>query len=268
VRWFVRHGGALVWADSPETLRHDYPGTMPLSFAFVPARLEDNPILNRADPGYLAKLLALPLVERERLLGGNWKVRPAAGKVFNRSWFEVVDAVPAGGEECRFWDLAATERKLAGDDPDFTAGVRIRKQEGVYFVTDVTAVQQGPAAVERLILETARRDRDEAKANGARHRVRWEIEPGAASRLTSHRLIGLLDGHDAAGVVAQGDKITRARALAAQAEAGNVKLLRGPWNEQFLQHMHAVPDGPHDDIMDAAAGSYNALHGKKFAIWT
>ena len=61
--------------------------------AFIPAKLTDNKALMAADPGYRANLLALPPVERERLLYGNWKIRPAAGLLFNRAWCEVVDAV-------------------------------------------------------------------------------------------------------------------------------------------------------------------------------
>src|SRR5262249_29076661 len=111
LRWFARVNEELAWADGPGELRGRHPGCVPKSATFIPARLDDNPALTTADPGYLANLMALPLVERERLLGGNWKIRPAAGKVFNRAWFAVVEAVPAGGEEVRFWDFAATEKK-------------------------------------------------------------------------------------------------------------------------------------------------------------
>ena len=48
-------------------------------------------------------------IERAQLLDGNWKVRPAAGKVFNRSTFGVVPIAPPGGMEVRFFDFAATE---------------------------------------------------------------------------------------------------------------------------------------------------------------
>jgi predicted phage terminase large subunit-like protein len=53
--------------------------------------------------------------------------------------------------------------------------------------------------------------------------------------------------------------VQRAKPLASQAEAGNVKLLAGPWNEGFLRELHSVPDAPHDDQMDAASGAYNQL---------
>ena len=52
---------------------------------------------------------------------------------------------------------------------------------------------------------------------------------------------------------------SRAKPLAAQAEAGNVKLVRGPWNEAWLRHMHGQPDLPHDDIMDASSGAFGEL---------
>lgn len=80
LRYFVRLGEKIIWADSPEDLAQ-YKNPMtgeaipPKSLTFIPSLLADNQILARGDPGYLANLMALPLVERERLLNGNWKVR-------------------------------------------------------------------------------------------------------------------------------------------------------------------------------------------------
>ena len=80
IRWFVRVGGKLVWASDPAELeQYKDPATglpiPPKSFTFVPATLYDNKILMAADPGYMANLMSLPPVERERLLGGNRKIR-------------------------------------------------------------------------------------------------------------------------------------------------------------------------------------------------
>jgi predicted phage terminase large subunit-like protein len=68
-----------------------------------------------------------------------------------------------------------------------------------------------------------------------------------------------LAGYDCAGVRPEGDKIVRAKPFAAQAEAGNVKLLRGAWNNRWLNHMHGQPDIAHDDEMDAASGAFNEI---------
>lgn len=257
VRWFVNVEDSLHWGDTPDELRIRFPHTEPKSFTFILSSVYDNKILLEQNPEYLANLMALPLVERERLLGdkergGNWKIRPAAGKVFNRSWFEIVDAVPAGGTTLRFWDLAATEKKVASDDPDYTASVKMRKVNGVYYIMDCTEERMEPAKTDTAMRNTATQD-------GRTVSVRWEQEGGASGKRDSRGIATLMNGFDARGVRPQGDKVTRARGLAAQALAGNVKLLRGAWNERWLMHMHSFPEGAHDDLADASSGAYNEL---------
>jgi predicted phage terminase large subunit-like protein len=264
LRWMVRINEEIIWADSRQELEDRYrlPDGQPIppkSVTFIPSKLSDNPILMRSDPGYLANLMAQPLVERERLLGGNWKIRPAAGKVFNRAWFDIVDQVPSGGVECLFWDFAATAKELSGPEPCYTAGVSMRCVNGVYYVTDCVAEQLGPAAVEALFLGKSRQVATHVIQSGARFMLRWEIEPGSAAKRDNYRLVQMMAGIDAGGVHPQGDKMVRARALAAQALVRNIKLLRGPWNERWLTHMHHQPECKKTDIMDASSGSFNCL---------
>jgi len=256
VRWFVMANDSLRWADEPQALAEQYPSSTPKSFTFIMASVYDNPKLLEADPGYLANLQALPMVEREQLLGdqrrgGNWKVKPTAGKVFNREWFEIVDAVPDGGRTVRFWDLAATEKKLKGD-PDFTAGVKMKRVGGMFYVLDSIEERMGPAYADTAMLNTASQD-------GRSVAIRWEEEGGASGKRDSHAIVKNLLGYDARGVKPQGEKLIRARGLSAQALAGNVKLLRGGWNERWLNHMHGQPDLEHDDTMDASSGAFNEL---------
>lgn len=257
LRWFVVVDDSLRWADTADELRQAHPELEPKSFTFIKSSVYDNQVLLKQNPEYLANLMALPLVERERLLGdrdrgGNWLVKPTAGKVFNRGWFGIVDAAPAGGKTIRFWDLAASEKKLAKDDPDYTAGVLMRRVGDLYYVLDCIDEREGPAAIDELMLNTASQD-------GKSVAVRWEMEGGASGKRDNRYLAGKLAGYDARGVRPQGDKLTRARALSAQALAGNVKLLRGPWNGPWLTHMHGQPELAHDDIMDASSGAFNEL---------
>ncbi len=51
-----------------------------LSRAFIPAQIYDNPTLVENDPGYLARLEAMPEIERKRLLYGDWEV--FSGQIF------------------------------------------------------------------------------------------------------------------------------------------------------------------------------------------
>ena len=89
LRYYVRIAEKIAWADQPEELMQylPQPGDLPpgvelprpISVTFMPAMVFDNPALLQVNPEYYAWLLSLPVLERERLLGGNWKIRPAAG---------------------------------------------------------------------------------------------------------------------------------------------------------------------------------------------
>ena len=86
IRWMVRENDITYWADTPEELARDHPGSIPKSVTFILSTVYDNQILLQKDPGYLANLQALSSVDRARLLGdrrrgGNWKVRPA-GRIY------------------------------------------------------------------------------------------------------------------------------------------------------------------------------------------
>ncbi len=270
LRYFIRLADTLHWADSREELVHAYPDIAssdnpPKSLTFIPAYLDDNPAMLKANPGYRAGLLALPLVDQERLLKGNWKIRPAAGKVFNKAWFEIVDSFPKENAfAVRFFDTAGTEKKLASDDPDYTAGVLVIKAGISYYVADCIAQQIGPAAVETLMLDTAAKDAAWCKERNIGYRFAYELEPGSAAMRDANRIIRALAGISVGVVRPSGDKLVRARALASQCQPlgsvyGNVKLVRGAWNDAWLSHMHNVPDGKHDDIMDASAGAFNEV---------
>jgi predicted phage terminase large subunit-like protein len=265
IRWMVRENDKIIWADTEEELTADNPSRRPKSVTFILATIYDNHILMEKDPGYLANLMALPYVDRERLLGdarrgGNWKIKPAAGKIFNRAWFGIEEAAPLGMRIVRFWDFAATQKEMTGkkkgNDPDHTVGVKMGMIAGLYFVLDLIDTQAGPAEVDKLVYNTA-------VVDGTSVEVRWEIEPGSSGKRDTHHLATMLAGWDARGEDTSGDKITRAKGLAAQALAGNVKLIKNDWNEYYLNQMHGVPDLPHDDVMDASSGAFNVLTDRK-----
>lgn len=253
LRWFTQESGKLVWVDEDWRDENGQPGK---SLTFIPASVFDNKTLLRANPQYLSNLRALDYVEQRRLLYGDWKVRPEAGKVFNRAWFEVVEAAPAGGEVVRFWDFAATEKKQAGDDPDYTVGLRLKRHQGIYYVEDVQRAQASAAEVDRLVKNTALQD-------GRGVMIGWEIEPGASGKKVSQQLTRLLDGWGCRGVHPTGDKLQRAKPAAAQALAGNIKVVRGGWNGDFLSELHGFPDLPHDDQVDGLSGAHNLLQELK-----
>jgi predicted phage terminase large subunit-like protein len=196
--------------------------------------------------------------QRQELLGEFVDVE---GALFRRDWFAVVAAAPLTRlRKCRAWDFAASAPK-PGSDPDYTAGVLMsRTEEGVFYIEDVRRVREGPAAVERLVGQTAAID-------GKEVRVELEQEPGSSGVALAARYIKILAGYPVYATRPTGDKHTRAVPLAAQAEAGNVKLVRGPWNGAFLDEVESFPVGRHDDQVDAAALAFAALTQSKGPFW-
>jgi len=267
IRWMVRENDKTYWGDDRESLQAEHPKSTPKSVTFILSTVYDNQILLDSDPGYLANLQALDYIERQRLLGdgvrgGNWKVKPSAGKVFNRAWFEVVDAVPAGDKVIRFWDFAATEKEISqakkGNDPDYTSSTKATLVNGITYILGMTNEQMSPARTNTTLKNVAEQD-------GKKVAIRFEQEGGASGKRDAYNVVTALQGFDIQGVPSTKDKVKRAQPLAAQALAGNVKLLRGPWNEEWLTQMHGFPDLPHDDIPDSASGCYNALTGPQVA---
>ncbi|WP_395393080.1 phage terminase large subunit [Novosphingobium sp. BL-8A] len=261
LRWFVRVGEDLKWADSPEdlacyTMINDAGEHVPIpakSLTFIPAKLTDNKALMAADPGYMASLLALPLVERERLLGGNWKIRPAAGLYFQRAWCRVVDAIPAGTVFARGYDLAATPRTAENPDPDATASTKIgRTPDGRFIVVDSAADCLSPNGVENLIVNTASQD-------GKACLIYLPQDPGQAGKAQVQSLKLKLAGYNVRSSPESGDKVTRFGPFSAQAEAGNVDVLRGPWNEAWFSANENFPSAKHDDTPDSTSRAFGAI---------
>jgi predicted phage terminase large subunit-like protein len=184
---------------------------------------------------------------------GQYQQRPAprSGGMFQRGDFEIVDAVPAGAMRCRAWDFAATQPK-PGKQPDCTVGLKMAFHAGTFYVESVIRDQWSPADVERNLKNTATQD-------GLDVRIRMPEDPGAAGKSDAATKVKLLVGYDVKTIRPTGEKSVRAKPASAQAEAGNVKLVRGRWNETFLDEVCSFPNAQFDDQVDAFADALNEL---------
>jgi predicted phage terminase large subunit-like protein len=252
LRWFVRVESDFVWADSPDELQAKYPQIPPKSLTFVPALIYDNVILMKSDPGYLANLYALPAVERARLLGGNWKIRPSAGLVFNRDDFQLIPSPPEVPVQARvrYWDKAGT----AGGGA-YTAGVRMaRTFDGQYVVEDVVRGQWSSLERNKIMLQTALFD-------GIGCQIWVEQEPGSGGRESADASVRELAGFTVRIERVTGDKATRAAPFSAQVQAHNVLVVRAAWTKAFIDEHDGFPVGRYMDQVDAASGAFNKLAG-------
>lgn len=266
IRWFIRLNDEIVWADSKEELEHKYKSdtklVLPKSFTFIPATIYDNQALLEKDPGYLASLHALPEVEQDRLLGGNWKISSESGGLFNKDNVLYIDqdTVPQGGLVVRFFDLAATAPSKVNRDPDYTASVKMKLTDrGQLIIMDVTNHQLDPQDIDDYMENLIKTDIQEAINTNSSYMARWESEPGGAGKRETYRLVTKLRGIDAAGIRPNGDKFTRAKPFAAQFKNRNVFLVKALWNKTWLNQLHRFPLGKHDDMVDATSGAETAL---------
>lgn len=259
VRWFIRLNGTITWADSPDEIYEQYgrtPEIQPKSVTFIPSKLEDNKILMERDPAYLGNLLALNRVDRARLKDGDWNARASAGALFQRQWFPILDAVPGGWiRAIRFWDRAATKPNDNNKDPDWTRGLLLyRYPNGTYLIGDLKSLRDTPGKVEDLIKNVASHDSQAV-------RIVSQQDPGSAGVLEAVHFVRMLAGFDVRTVVFSKDKLTRAKPVSAQAEVGNIFVLRAPWNEEMFNELENFPDGKHDDIVDVLSGAFNEVCG-------
>lgn len=182
---------------------------------------------------------------------------PKEGAFFKVGKLQIVDAAPAGLKMVRAWDTAATE-----GDGDWTAGVKMGvAEDGFVYVLDVKRGQWSTDYRNANMRQTAELD-------GAGVFIRYAEDPGSAGKDQS-RYLGqkVFNGFRFEAVRVSGDKATRAEPLSSQVNAGNVRLVRGLWNKDFIEELRAFPNGKHDDQVDSAADAYSKItHGRTGSI--
>lgn len=262
MRYMCVLNDTVYWGDSPEELEELY-NVEPedcKTVTFIASRLDDNKILMQKDPGYMANLKAMTEVDMERLLYGNWKIRPKAGMFFKRVQVgSILDEPPTNlVAVCRGWDLAATDED-ENQDAAFTAGVMIgRTSDGRFVVLDVINKQLKAGEVRNIIKMTAKLDKQKY---GRKCPVRQRLpqDPGQAGKEQAQSYLKMLAGYDVQIKPESGDKATRAEPMAAQWQHGMFDIVSGEWNEEYLNQLESFPDGKWKDMVDAGSNAFSEL---------
>jgi len=171
-----------------------------------------------------------------------------AGALFKRQNITVIDTEPIISY-CRSWDLAFTEKTTS----DWTAGARMGvTADGTIVIADIVSGQmEWPDAV-RCIANTA-------KLDGTSVRQGIECVSAQVGVLQTLLRDPLLLAHTFTPIEVHRDKLTRALPLVARSEQGKLAIVRGSWNQKFLDELCAFPEGMHDDQVDACSGGMTLL---------
>lgn len=178
--------------------------------------------------------------------------QPREGGMFKRQWFRIVPAAPLQAFlRVRYWDKAATE-----DGGDWTVGLLMAWTPDGFYIESVVRGQWSSGQRDQIIRQTALLD---ARRYG-NSVIQWaEQEGGASGKDAAVAFVTLLAGFPAGASTATGSKELRAEPLSSQMEVGNVFLVEGAWNDEFIDELCSFPSGRNDDQVDGASGAFNRL---------
>lgn len=156
IRWLQRRDGVLHWHNTREesiaaAKAEGVPDedNLPKSFTFIAASLDDNPALTSKDPGYRAGLLAMPKVEQERLLRGNWLIRSQDGAEWGDDcWSDLWEEFWPGRFELSAMAIDPSKGKQHGD---FAAIVFVGVAGGRLWVDAVVSRMSAQAIAEATV---------------------------------------------------------------------------------------------------------------------
>lgn len=184
------------------------------------------------------------------VFAGQYRQRPAPGEggEFKPDAMTFIDAIPLGTRFVRAWDFAGTD-----GGGDYTAGGLLGiAPSGRYVIAGMERDQLAPDGVEELVKTTAELD-------GKGIVVAFPQDPGQAGKAQARAFVRLLCGWMTSTKPVSGDKVVRARPLAAQVNVGNVDIVRGPWNKALIDEMRTFPKGANDDQIDALSLAFDEL---------
>jgi predicted phage terminase large subunit-like protein len=178
------------------------------------------------------------------------------GALFRREYFKIVERAPELSVITRHWDLAASTRSMA----DYSVGAKIGMDaDGNIYILDVVRGRWEWPALLRIIRDTALMD-----GNDCAQSVEVAgTQKGALDLLLAEPALADIPFR---GIPVNTDKIMRANPLLARAEQGKVHVVRGEWNQDFLNEICAFPTGEHDDQVDAVSGALSAIATQELVI--
>jgi predicted phage terminase large subunit-like protein len=277
VRWFCVLDGKTLWADSAEECYEKHgrkrgmifglgmeeqemlrvPANLlflPKSFRFIPCGVYQNPyLLPPRNLTYLANLLAQSKKNQLKYLLGSWKNIDVGQSHFRREWCELIspDMVPDDAKRCRGYDFAASQVSEVNKNPDFTCGVLMsRDRFGTYYVEDMVEYRERPHTVMANVIK-------QSELDGKHVPIIIPKDSGAGGAIAAAHYVTTLSE---AGCIVKTDvmsghsnKLNKGLPFCQIAEAGNVKVVKGEWNERYFEVMEAFLGTPetlrkiHDD---------------------
>jgi predicted phage terminase large subunit-like protein len=178
---------------------------------------------------------------------------PKSGQKYKRDWFKMIAKMPDEVKivyAVRLWDKANSTKG------DYTAGALMAYgSDGYFYILDVVRGQWSSYDRDQKMLKTTVSDKELFGKVYTWH----QQDPGSAGKDSAEATNRLLMGFPVKFETVTGDKATRSEPLESAFQGGLVFLLKGAWNDAFVDECVAFDRGKNDDQVDAASGAYNKL---------
>lgn len=135
----------------------------------------------------------------------------------------------------------------------YTAGVKMGLgSDGIIYVQDTDRFRGNPGKRDKRMKINAVKD-------GHSTLIDIPQDPGQAGKSQKTYLAKQLMGYEVRFSPETGSKELRANAYSAQAEAGNIRLVRGSWNADYITELCLFPSGRYADQTDASSRAFSRL---------
>jgi predicted phage terminase large subunit-like protein len=176
----------------------------------------------------------------------------AGGSLFLTENIKTVEGPPPANtvrRTVRSWDKASSFSRGC-----YTVGVLMAKdRDGYFWILDMVRGQWEATQREQIIRATAERD-------GKGVEIVIEEEAGGAGKESAQFTTRNLAGFRVRTYRPTRAKEQRAYGFSAQVNAGNVRMLRAPWNPALVNELQLFPhDGKYVDIVDSCSQAFISL---------
>jgi predicted phage terminase large subunit-like protein len=173
---------------------------------------------------------------------------PPSGGTFKVGNLKIQDPPFSFVHKVRYWDKAGTL-----DGGCYTAGVLMGEDlSGRIWVLDVIKFQLDSFEREKMIKLTAQVD-------GVEVEVGIEQEGGSGGKQSAEETVKMLAGFAVTVDAPTGDKEFRAIPFSKQVNGGNVYLVPGDWNKEYIGELSMFPRSKYKDQVDASSGAFKLL---------
>jgi phage terminase large subunit-like protein len=235
-------------------------------FAIFQTSIEKNK--GNLDPMFYASIIASYPSGYLRAREVEGRVADEEGSLGDRSWFDdhILPELPDWiNSQIRFWDLAATEKKMTvqgkKNDPDETMGTLLgtNQSKDEFCIEDQTGGTWAWKQIKEMIVHVARRDGPEVQ-------ICFEQEPASGGKNQVAELMEVIQKELPEWTVSAleakklGDRVLAANTWFGEAAEGKWWMVKGPWNEHFLGQLDYFPNPAiHDDTITSVSGARHKI---------